>query len=50
MTCSPAPPLIAAQIWTQAIQPKMIVRFVKGEPMEKTLDWAESELEGFQRT
>jgi len=50
VVCSPAPPLIAAQIWNQAIQPKMIVRHFQGEPMEKTLDWAESELEGFRRT
>ena len=50
ITCSPAPPLIAAQIWAQAIQPKMIVRYVQGEPMQKTLEWAESELEGFRRT
>jgi len=50
VTCSPAPPLIAAQIWAQAIQPKMIVRFAKGEAIEKTLEWAESELEGFKRT
>ncbi|MGE5510201.1 MAG: ABC transporter substrate-binding protein [Bacteroidota bacterium] len=50
VTCSPAPPLIAAQIWAQALQPKMIVRFLKGEPIEKTLDWAAAELEGFKRT
>jgi ABC-type glycerol-3-phosphate transport system substrate-binding protein len=49
VTCSPAPPLIAAQIWAQALQPKMIVRFLKGEPIEKTLDWAAAELEGFKR-
>jgi ABC-type glycerol-3-phosphate transport system substrate-binding protein len=50
VTCSPAPPLIAAQIWAQAIQPKMIVRYLQGEPLEKTLDWAANELEGFRRT
>jgi len=50
IACSPAPPLLAAQIWTQAIMPKMIVRHFQGEPMEKTLDWAASELEGFKRT
>ena len=27
----------------------MIVRYAKGEPMEKTLDWAATELEGFTR-
>jgi hypothetical protein len=26
------------------------VRFKQGEPMEKTLAWAESEIEGFMRT
>ncbi|MBL6618482.1 MAG: ABC transporter substrate-binding protein, partial [Reyranella sp.] len=45
-----APPLIAAQIWAQAIQAQMIVRYAKGEAMEKTLDWAARELEGFKRT
>jgi hypothetical protein len=30
--------------------PKMIVRHFQGEPMEKTLDWASTELEGFSRT
>ncbi len=50
VTCSPAPPLIAAQIWAQAVQAKMIVRYYKGEPLEKTLDWAANEVEGFKRT
>jgi ABC-type glycerol-3-phosphate transport system substrate-binding protein len=50
VVCSPAPPLIAAQIWAQAIQAQMIVRYAKGESMEKTLDWAARELEGFKRT
>jgi ABC-type glycerol-3-phosphate transport system substrate-binding protein len=50
VTCSPAPPLIGAQIWSQAIQPKMVVRYLKGEKIEATLDWAAGELEGFKRT
>lgn len=50
VTCSPAPPLIAAQIWAQSIQGQMIVRYAKGTSMEKTLDWAASEVEGFKRT
>jgi len=29
---------------------KMIVRHMQGESMEKTLAWAESEVEGFSRT
>ena len=34
----------------RAIHTKMIVRILKGEQMEKTLAWAEGELEGFMRT
>jgi ABC-type glycerol-3-phosphate transport system substrate-binding protein len=49
IACSPAPPLIAAQIWSQAIMPKMIVRHATGEPLEKTLEWASNEIEGFAR-
>ena len=47
---APAPPKIAAQIFTQATMTKMTVRHMQGEPMEKTLAWAESEVEGFMRT
>lgn len=47
---SPTPPLIATQIFSQAIAPKMIVRHFQGEPLDKTLDWASKELEGFSRT
>jgi ABC-type glycerol-3-phosphate transport system substrate-binding protein len=47
---APAPPRNAHQIYNQAIQTKMVVRFKQGEPMEKTLAWAESEIEGFMRT
>ena len=50
VTCSPAPPLIAAQIWAQSIQAQMVVRYFKGEAMDKVLDRAERELEGFKRT
>ena len=50
VTCSPAPPLIAAQIWAQAIQSKMVQRQLRGDAIEKTLDWAAGELEGFKRT
>jgi ABC-type glycerol-3-phosphate transport system substrate-binding protein len=46
---APAPPRIAAQIFTQGVMTKMTVRHMQGEPMEKTLTWAESELEGFMR-
>src|ERR1700676_4142929 len=50
VTCSPAPPLIAAQIWSQSIQAQMVVRYFKGEEMEKVLDGAGREVEGFKRT
>ncbi len=50
ITCSPAPPLIASQIWSQAIQAQMIVRYAKGEKMDKVIAWASNELEGFKRT
>jgi len=46
---APAPHKIATQIYTQAIQTQMAVRHFKGEAMEKTLDWAAGELEGFSR-
>ena len=47
---APAPPKIAVQIYIQAVMTKMTVRHLQGEPMEKTLAWAESEVEGFLRT
>jgi ABC-type glycerol-3-phosphate transport system substrate-binding protein len=50
IAAAPAPPKIAFQIYTQAIQTKMIVRHMQGEAMERTLAWAESEVEGFMRT
>jgi ABC-type glycerol-3-phosphate transport system substrate-binding protein len=46
---APAPHSIAERIYTQATQTQMAVRYYRGEPMEKTLDWAASELEGFMR-
>ena len=50
IAASPAPPKIAQQIYTQATLTKMAVRFYRGEAMEKTLAWAEGELEGFMRS
>jgi ABC-type glycerol-3-phosphate transport system substrate-binding protein len=50
IAAAPAPPKIAVQIYTQALMTKMTVRHMQGEPMEKTLAWAESEAEGFMRT
>jgi ABC-type glycerol-3-phosphate transport system substrate-binding protein len=46
---APAPHSIAERIYTQATQTQMAVRYYRGEPLEKTLDWAASELEGFMR-
>jgi len=50
IAAAPAPPKIAAQIYVQGIMTKMTVRHMQGEPMEKTLAWAESEVAGFLRT
>ncbi len=49
IAAAPAPHKIAEQIYTQAIQTQMVVRHFKGEAMERTLDWASKELEGFSR-
>lgn len=49
VAAAPAPPKVAHQIYTQAIQTKMVVRFMRGEPLDRTLGWAESEVEGFMR-
>ena len=46
---APAPHGIGERIYTQATQTQMAVRYFKGEPLEKTLAWAEGELEGFMR-
>jgi ABC-type glycerol-3-phosphate transport system substrate-binding protein len=50
ISASPAPPKIAQQIYAQAIQTKMCLRYAQGEPMEKTLAWAEGECEGYMRS
>jgi ABC-type glycerol-3-phosphate transport system substrate-binding protein len=50
MAASPAPPKIAQQIYAQATLTKMCLRYYQGEPMEKTLAWAEGECEGFMRS
>lgn len=46
---APAPHKVGEQIYVQAILTRMVVRYSKGEAMEKTLDWAASEIEGFSR-
>jgi ABC-type glycerol-3-phosphate transport system substrate-binding protein len=45
----PAPHAIAERIATQATMTQMAVRYFRGEAIEKTIAWAESELEGFMR-
>ncbi len=49
IAAAPAPPSIATQIYNQAIMTKMVARHLEGEPLEKTLAWADSEVEGFLR-
>ena len=49
VAAAPAPHKIAEQIYNQGIQTQMAVRYFKGEALEKTLDWAASECEGFMR-
>ncbi|MFO1160109.1 MAG: extracellular solute-binding protein [Reyranellaceae bacterium] len=46
---APAPHKIGEQIYVQALMTQMAVRHFRGEAMEKTLDWAANELEGFTR-
>jgi ABC-type glycerol-3-phosphate transport system substrate-binding protein len=47
----PAPPKIAAQIYVQAIMTKMVAKAtLDGGTVEKSINWAASELEGFMRT
>lgn len=51
IAAAPAPPKIAAQIYTQATLTKMIARCTQGgESVDDTIAWAASELEGFMRT
>ncbi len=50
IAAAPAPHKIAVQIYTQGIMTKMAVRHFQGEALEKTLDWASRELEGFMRS
>jgi hypothetical protein len=50
IAAAPSPPKIARQIYAQRLMTKMTVRHLQGEPMEKTLAWAEAEVEGFMRS
>jgi ABC-type glycerol-3-phosphate transport system substrate-binding protein len=50
IAASPAPHKIAVQIYRHGLQTQMVVRYaIKNEPMEKVLDFAVNELEGFMR-
>ncbi|MCA8929816.1 MAG: extracellular solute-binding protein [Alphaproteobacteria bacterium] len=50
IAAAPAPHAIAAQIFAQGTMPKMVVRLMQGEDIERTIKWAESECEGYMRT
>lgn len=50
IAAAPTPHKIAVQIYSQGLMTKMVVRHFRGESMDDTLSWAESELEGFMRT
>ena len=46
----PAPPRIAAQIYTQAIATKMVAKCTQGgDSIDKVIGWAAAELQGFMR-
>ncbi|MSO77831.1 MAG: extracellular solute-binding protein [Alphaproteobacteria bacterium] len=47
---TPAPHAIAYQMYSQGLMTKLAVRHFQGEAMEKTLDYAVKELEGYTRT
>jgi ABC-type glycerol-3-phosphate transport system substrate-binding protein len=50
IAASPAPPKIAQQIYAQAIQTKMCLKYHQGAKMEDVLAWAEGECEGYMRS
>jgi ABC-type glycerol-3-phosphate transport system substrate-binding protein len=51
ISAAPAPTAIATQIYAQATVTKMIAKCTQsGDSIDKTIAWAESELEGFMRT
>ena len=49
IAAAPAPPAIAFQIYGQGVMTKMVARHLQGEALERTLAWAETEVEGFMR-
>ena len=50
IAAQPAPPKIAVQIYSQGLMTQMTVRHMQDGPLEKTLAWAEDEVEGYLRT
>ncbi len=50
IAASPAPPKIAQQIYAQAVQTKMCLKYHQGAKMEDVLAWAEGECEGYMRS
>jgi ABC-type glycerol-3-phosphate transport system substrate-binding protein len=50
IAASPAPPKIAQQIYAQAVQTKMCLKYSQGAKMEEVLAWAEGECEGYMRS
>jgi len=50
ISASPAPPKIAQQIYAQAVQTKMCLKYSQGAKMEEVLAWAEGECEGYMRS
>ena len=50
ITGFPARPDVASQIYNQAVQTVMVAKVTQGgEPIDKVVKWAETELEGFLR-
>jgi hypothetical protein len=47
---APAPHNIGQQIYSQGVMTKMVVRQMEGESMDRTISWAENEIEGFLRS
>jgi len=50
IAAAPAPHRIAVQIYRHGLQTQMVIRYaIKGEPIDKVLGYAASELEGYMR-
>ncbi|RXH42033.1 hypothetical protein XH94_05165 [Bradyrhizobium zhanjiangense] len=49
IAAQPTPLKIAVQIYSRGLMTQMTVRHMQGEPLAKTLAWAEGEVEGYLR-